>query len=63
MDAVRYSALPPSDHRVTFRIAGRVYPGCAGSSPGGVPNGYCPNHATGVKLPADFTITPLQYVD
>jgi peptide-methionine (S)-S-oxide reductase len=28
-----------------------------------VPNGYCPNHSTGVKLPADFTITPLQYVD
>jgi peptide-methionine (S)-S-oxide reductase len=28
-----------------------------------VPNGYCPNHATGVKLPADFVVTPLQYVD
>ena len=28
-----------------------------------VPNGYCPNHATGVKLPADFTVTPLQFVD
>ena len=28
-----------------------------------VPNGYCPNHATGVKLPADFKVTPLQYVD
>jgi len=28
-----------------------------------VPNGYCPNHRTGVKLPADFTATPLQYVD
>jgi len=28
-----------------------------------VPNGYCPIHATGVKLPADFTVTPLQYVD
>jgi len=28
-----------------------------------VPNGYCPNHATGVKLPADFKMTPLQYVD
>jgi hypothetical protein len=27
------------------------------------PNGYCPNHATGVKLPDDFVITPLQYVD
>jgi peptide-methionine (S)-S-oxide reductase len=27
------------------------------------PNGYCPNHATGVKLPADFAVTPLQYVD
>ena len=27
------------------------------------PNGYCPNHATGVKLPEDFKVTPLQYVD
>jgi peptide-methionine (S)-S-oxide reductase len=29
------------------------------------PNGYCPNHATGVKLPDDFAIpvTPLQYVE
>jgi hypothetical protein len=25
--------------------------------------GYCPNHATGVTLPADFNVTPLQYVD
>jgi peptide-methionine (S)-S-oxide reductase len=25
--------------------------------------GYCPNHATGVKLPDDFVVTPLQYVD
>jgi hypothetical protein len=28
-----------------------------------VPNGYCPIHATGAKLPADFKVTPLQYVD
>jgi peptide-methionine (S)-S-oxide reductase len=28
-----------------------------------VPNGYCPNHATGITLPDDFTVTPLQYVD
>jgi peptide-methionine (S)-S-oxide reductase len=28
-----------------------------------VPNGYCPNHATGVKLPADFVVKPLEYVD
>ncbi|HSL76060.1 MAG TPA: peptide-methionine (S)-S-oxide reductase MsrA [Candidatus Limnocylindrales bacterium] len=28
-----------------------------------VPNGYCPNHATGVTLPLDFKVTPLQYVD
>jgi peptide-methionine (S)-S-oxide reductase len=28
-----------------------------------VPNGYCPNHATGVKLPDSFVGTPLQYVD
>jgi peptide-methionine (S)-S-oxide reductase len=28
-----------------------------------VPNGYCPNHSTGVSLPADFAATPLQYVD
>jgi peptide-methionine (S)-S-oxide reductase len=27
------------------------------------PNGYCPNHATGVTLPEDFAVTPLQYVD
>jgi peptide-methionine (S)-S-oxide reductase len=27
------------------------------------PYGYCPVHATGVKLPADFAVTPLQYVD
>jgi peptide-methionine (S)-S-oxide reductase len=26
-------------------------------------NPYCPNHATGVTLPADFAVTPLQYVD
>jgi peptide-methionine (S)-S-oxide reductase len=26
-------------------------------------NGYCPNHATGVKLPEGFAVTPLQYVD
>jgi peptide-methionine (S)-S-oxide reductase len=28
-----------------------------------VPNGYCPIHATGVKLPDEFVVTPLQYVD
>ena len=27
------------------------------------PYGYCPNHATGVKLPDGWTVTPLQYVD
>ena len=27
------------------------------------PGGYCPNHSTGVKLPADFVVTPLQYVE
>jgi peptide-methionine (S)-S-oxide reductase len=27
------------------------------------PRGYCPNHATGVKLPDGFAVTPLQYVD
>ena len=26
-------------------------------------NGYCPNHRTGVKLPDNFVVTPLQYVD
>jgi peptide-methionine (S)-S-oxide reductase len=28
-----------------------------------IPNGYCPNHATGVTLPKDFAVppTPLQY--
>ena len=28
-----------------------------------VPNGYCPNHATGVTLPEGFSVTPLQYVE
>jgi hypothetical protein len=28
-----------------------------------VPNGYCPIHATGVKLPEGFAATPLQYVE
>ncbi len=28
-----------------------------------VPNGYCPNHSTGVTLPDDFVVTPLQYVE
>jgi len=27
------------------------------------PRGYCPNHATGVRLPDDFVVTPLQYAD
>jgi peptide-methionine (S)-S-oxide reductase len=27
------------------------------------PYGYCPNHATGVKLPADFQVPSLHYVD
>ena len=27
------------------------------------PHGYCPNHSTGVTLPDDFVVTPLQYVD
>jgi peptide-methionine (S)-S-oxide reductase len=27
------------------------------------PRGYCPNHATGVTLPDDFVVSPLQYVD
>jgi peptide-methionine (S)-S-oxide reductase len=27
------------------------------------PNGYCPVHATGVKLPQDFGVTQLQYVE
>jgi peptide-methionine (S)-S-oxide reductase len=26
------------------------------------PNGYCPNHSTGVKMP-DIEVTPLQYVE
>ena len=26
-------------------------------------NPYCPNHATGVRLPDDFVVTPLQYVE
>jgi peptide-methionine (S)-S-oxide reductase len=27
------------------------------------PGGYCPNHSTGVRLPDDFAVTPLQFVD
>jgi peptide-methionine (S)-S-oxide reductase len=27
------------------------------------PGGYCPNHRTGVALPDDFAVTPLQYVE
>ena len=26
------------------------------------PGGYCPMHSTGVRLPDDFAVTPLQYV-
>jgi peptide-methionine (S)-S-oxide reductase len=26
-------------------------------------NPYCPNHSTGVSLPDDFVVTPLQYVE
>jgi hypothetical protein len=37
--------------------------GLLSSSRAEVPNGYCPNHSTGVTLPADFKVTPLQYVD
>jgi hypothetical protein len=32
---------------------------CSLSNPGG----YCPDHRPGVKLPDDFAVTPLQYVD
>jgi peptide-methionine (S)-S-oxide reductase len=28
-----------------------------------VPNGYCPNHSTGVRLPDDFVVTALHYLD
>jgi len=28
-----------------------------------VPNGYCPNHATGGRPPDGVVVTPLQYVD
>ncbi len=27
------------------------------------PGGYCPIHATGVKLPDDFAFTPIHYAD
>jgi hypothetical protein len=27
------------------------------------PGAYCPNQRTGVKLPDDFVVSPLQYVD
>ena len=32
-----------------------------GSSPTENPGGYGPTDATGVKLPDDFVVTPLQY--
>ncbi len=36
------------------------------SDPFGNPPGsmqyYCPSHATGVKLPDDFAVTPLEYI-
>jgi hypothetical protein len=28
-----------------------------------VPNGYSPNHSTGVKAPDDFVVSALQHVD
>jgi len=28
-----------------------------------VPNGYCPNHSTGVKLPDDWNVPALEYID
>jgi hypothetical protein len=28
-----------------------------------VPNGDCPNHPTGVRLPDGCVVPPLQYVD
>jgi hypothetical protein len=28
-----------------------------------LPNDYCPNHPTGVRLPDGFVVPPLQYVD
>jgi peptide-methionine (S)-S-oxide reductase len=28
-----------------------------------VPNGYCPNHSTGITLPEGFAVTPLQYAE
>jgi len=27
------------------------------------PGGYCPNHSTGIGLPDDFVVSPLQYVE
>jgi hypothetical protein len=27
------------------------------------PGAYCPDHRTGVKLPDDFVVTPLQYIE
>jgi hypothetical protein len=41
-----------------MRSTGRQYPEMFE-----VPNGCCPNHATGVKLPEGFTVGPLQCVD
>jgi hypothetical protein len=44
--------------RVTSRPKTRQYVDLSGSV-----NGYCPNHSTGVKLPDDFVVTQLRYVD
>jgi hypothetical protein len=41
----------------------RSQPGGGGPYPLNNPGGYCPNHATGVKLAEGFVATPLQYID
>jgi len=43
-----------------MRSTERPYPGMFENRG---PGAYCPDHRTGVKLPDDFVVTPLQYVD
>jgi hypothetical protein len=48
------------------KSGGRIDKSCQtqrGGSPAENPRGYSPNHATGVRLPDDLLVTPLQYVD
>ena len=55
---IRSSSGDPSQASAFRGLTDRQYPDLSEN-----PRGYCPNHATGVKLPDDIKVTPLQYVD